>query len=124
LCLIANRHPSGFRLALNQRYSYILAGLVLVVFPVCLFVLWSREWIRRRMRSGNEGRSDSHPPAPPPGYDPEPWRNAPPPGYASAPYQPPPQQVGLSTLDGSGRKERSRARNEDLGPAAQPREIV
>jgi hypothetical protein len=113
---------SGFPLALNRNYNYILAGLVIVVFPTCFFVLFFRGWMSRR-----RARARANPST---GYDAEPWRQADPNAQRGNGYDVPPaydasqQNVGLADLNAAGRKERSGGRRNDLGPPVVAREFA
>ncbi|KAL0942349.1 cellobiose dehydrogenase [Colletotrichum truncatum] len=118
----------GFNFALNRKFTYFLAGLIILLLAVSLFFTFGKSFLRRRgpTKFG----------AQPGGYNPEPWRQAPTAGgysYAAAPpaYQPPSQQnIGLTSMvanPAQPTKERSGSRdyrNNDLGSAHQPREMV
>lgn len=114
---------------MNRKYNYFLAGLIILLLAVSIFFTFGRTWARRRgpTKYGSQ----------PGGYNPEPWRQPPPPGgygyYAAAPpaYQPPSHQnIGLTSMvadPAQPTKERSGSRdyrNNDLGSAHQPREMV
>ncbi|KAK1530931.1 uncharacterized protein CCOS01_06034 [Colletotrichum costaricense] len=122
----------GFSFALNRRFNYFLAAFIILMLLVSLFFTFGGKWVRGRLpaKFGNQGTG---------GYNPEPWRQAPPQGgYAytgAAPpaYQPPSHQaqsVGLTSMVADPTqptKERSGSRdyrNNDLGSAHQPREMV
>ncbi|TEA12424.1 hypothetical protein C8034_v005994 [Colletotrichum sidae] len=117
----------GFSLALNRRYNYFLAGFIILMLGFSIFFTFGRSWVSRRhpAKYGNQ----------PGGYNPEPWRQTPTNGdyaYAAPPaYQPaPPQNIGLTNMvanPAQPTKERSSSReyrNNDLGHAQQPREMV
>ncbi|KAF6825602.1 cellobiose dehydrogenase [Colletotrichum plurivorum] len=122
----------GFSFALNRKFNYFLAGLIILLLALSIFFTFGRTWSRRRSpaKYGNQ----------PGGYNPEPWRQAPPgPAggaygyYGAAPpaYQPPSHQqnIGLTSLvadPAQPSKERSGSRDyrNDLGSAHQPREMV
>ncbi|KAK2046021.1 CBD9-like protein [Colletotrichum somersetense] len=122
----------GFSFALNRKFNYLLAAFIIFMLFVSLFFTFRGKWARGRMplKFGNQARG---------GYNPEPWRQAPTHGgYAydgGAPpaYQPPSHQnqtIGLTSIvadPARPTKERSRSRdyrNNDLGSAHQPREMI
>jgi len=66
---------SGFPLAVESKYNYVLAGLVIAIVSITFFILfWKRFFRRRRERQQAAPAQGS-------GYDPEPWSDASPPGY-------------------------------------------
>ncbi|WYZ41732.1 hypothetical protein EsH8_V_000627 [Colletotrichum jinshuiense] len=121
----------GFSFALNRKFNYFLAALVIFMFGVSLFFSFGRTWLSRRMpgKFGNQ---------PAGGYNPEPWRQPPTHGgyaYSGAPpaYQPPSHQnqtIGLTSMVADPMqpsKERSGSRDyrsNDMSSAQQPREMV
>ncbi|KAF9882223.1 integral membrane protein [Colletotrichum karsti] len=122
----------GFSFALNRKFNYFLAGLIILLLALSIFFTFGRTWVRRRNGPAKYGA-----PGQPGGYNPEPWRQAPTHGgytYAGAPpaYQPPSgnQNIGLTSMvadPAHPTKERSGSRDyraNDLGSAHQPREMV
>lgn len=128
----------GFRLAQVPNYNYVLAGLVIAVVPVCLFVLlWHR--VFRRQRASRRARDEAQGIGI--GYQTEPWRDAPPAapgqgpahGYHTPAGSPPKYEdiqgaIGLRDMgpsaSSSANKERSRGGRNDIGAEATPREFA
>jgi hypothetical protein len=117
---------SGFPLARKPRRAYILAGVVVLVFGVIIFLLVGRGLLDRLMGKRHAPKA----PEGTRGYDPEPWRHADTGGSGAyggyqgkREYSPgPPQNISLMDV-GS----RSGSRNEmrgDLGGEQRPREFA
>jgi hypothetical protein len=116
---------SGFPFALAPGYNYILAGLVLAIVPVMLFLLIWKTCFRRLLRKlGANTEENPAQQGAPPSYDAEPWR-ATENHLNSGAAGPPPAglSIGLSELNKDGRREK-RGRPQDLGPEQAPREYV
>lgn len=59
----------GFRLAGSPQYNYVLAGLVLFVFPVMVLILLTKKFVQKRWKKTQAGAGDQQG-----GYKMEPWR--------------------------------------------------
>lgn len=62
----------GFKLAQSPQYNYVLAGLVVFLFPVMILILFtkrfiSKRWSRQQAKDGGQGQG---------GYNMEPWQPA------------------------------------------------
>ncbi|KAI1487859.1 hypothetical protein F5X96DRAFT_647977 [Biscogniauxia mediterranea] len=74
----------GFPLALSPDYNYVLAGLVLFIFPGFALIIVTKNLIRKYWKKGKEASGE-----PANGYDMEPWKQPQPPKpmYAGAGQQ-------------------------------------
>lgn len=116
----------GFAFALAPGYNYILAGLVLAVVPVMLFLLIWKTCFRRLLRklsSNDEQQQQQQEEEAPPSYDAHPWREGAPQGGSDGGGG---LGISLSALrkDGSRKNGRRRDRGPDLGAVQTPREVV
>ncbi|KAI1499872.1 hypothetical protein F5X99DRAFT_388496 [Biscogniauxia marginata] len=94
----------GFPLALSPDYNYVLAGLVLFIFPGFVLIIVTKNLIRKYWKKSKEVSDE-----PANGYDMEPWRQTQPPKPVYA---------------GAGQQSRNVGRPTDLGPQQNAREYV
>ncbi|KAL7623436.1 hypothetical protein AAE478_007118 [Parahypoxylon ruwenzoriense] len=115
----------GFPLAQASQYNYVLAGLILFLFPAMILILVTKKFIQKRWNKNKEASSE------PSGYNMEPWRQpeaqA---GYgnssaASAGAQAPPgQNASLPSMSSYAPYQTQGARTGDLGIQQNAREYV
>ncbi|CAJ2503233.1 Uu.00g106270.m01.CDS01 [Anthostomella pinea] len=61
---------TGFPLALSTGYDYVLAGLVLVVFPIMVILIITKKFIQKRWKKSKESSVSDEPN----GYNMQPWQ--------------------------------------------------
>ncbi|OTB14991.1 putative iron reductase domain protein [Daldinia sp. EC12] len=108
----------GFPLAQASQYNYVLAGLILFLFPIMMLILITKMFIQKRWnKSKNE----------PTGYNMEPWNQQN--GQAGQgngvanPQQPLGQNVGIPAMS-TYVPYHAQARKADLGPQQNTQEYV
>ncbi|KAI0601471.1 hypothetical protein F4775DRAFT_539942 [Biscogniauxia sp. FL1348] len=94
----------GFPLALSPDYNYVLAGLVLFIFPGFALIIVTKNLIRKYWQKGKDASGE-----PANGYDMEPWKQT---------------QAPKPTYAGAGQQSREAGRPEDLGAQQNAREYV
>ncbi|KAI1372909.1 putative iron reductase domain protein [Hypoxylon crocopeplum] len=60
----------GFPLALSPQYNYVLAGLVLFIFPAMILIFITKKFIQKRWNKSKEASPE------PNGYNMEPWQQS------------------------------------------------
>ncbi|ORY65457.1 uncharacterized protein BCR38DRAFT_368758 [Pseudomassariella vexata] len=118
----------GFPFAQNSKRNYILAGLVIFIFPVVAILILTKSFIRKRWARTKEETTGGQGG----GYNMEPWRQTEEQtgmGHRAAvtaqhQNEPPPSNIGLSDMRSYSNYQSSQGRRVDLGPPQSAREYV